>query len=119
MVLYTDIHFQVGRNPDKKDWVYVSFSWLAWIATICFFALRSNEIVWGRSWFITLQILTPFLFLYPIYIIGKSLKVQWQEKAVYMWDVLLFLLFVAIALLVAMGQFYIRQEWLDTFFNRT
>lgn len=57
-------------------------------------------------------------FAYPVYTIGRSLRSQWREKAVYIWDIFLLLFFVAVALLVAAGQLYVRQEWLDAFFDR-
>ncbi|WP_418570563.1 hypothetical protein [Parabacteroides johnsonii] len=118
MILYTDIHFETGRHPNKKDWKYTLSSRIAGLLAIVFFTGYYHQGVFGEFVFLLLQLFTPLLYLYPIYVIGKSLETQWQEKAIYMWDVLLFLFFVAVALLVATGQLYIRQEWLDAFFDR-
>ena len=115
--IYTDVHFGIGRNPEKKDWGYISLSRLAWLVAVYFFAFYSHP-EWGSKFLLSaLRGVIPLLFLYPICTIGKSLKTQWKEKALYMWDVLLFLLFVVVAFLVAIGQFYVRQEWLDWIFR--
>lgn len=118
MILYSDIHFGIGRNPDnKKDWRYICFSWSAWLAAVYFLAFYPHP-EWGGEHFLSaLRVITPILFLYPVYTIAKSLKAQWRRKAVYMWDMLLCLLFVVVALLVAAGQFYVRPEWLDAIFS--
>ena len=119
MILYIDVHFVIGRNPNKKkDWRYICFSWSAWLGAVYFFAYNSRP-EWGGECFLSvLRVIVPLLFAYPVYTIGRSLRSQWREKAVYIWDVFLLLFFVAVALLVATGQLYVRQEWLDAFFDR-
>lgn len=110
-----NIHFEVGYNPEKRDWTYVLTSWLAWVCCIVFgvFYPTATRDYLGKNIFMVLRFVIPLLFIYPVYTIGKSLWLQWKVRTVFLLDLFLCLLFVVMALLVFMDEFYIRQEWLN------
>lgn len=112
MKLNFHIHYYAGHNPDNKNRLYAVLSYTAWVAAIVFFCSYGKSYYGIPTLLIVLRCIIPLLFIQPIYTVGKSLMKQWGNNEIYVWDVFIFLFYIAVAVLVAINEFYLRMKWL-------